>query len=409
MGLKYVVILGDGMADYPVESLGGKTPLAAAAIPHMDALAGAGILGLVQTVPDGMAPGSDTANLAVLGYDPCAYFSGRSPFEAASMGVALGNEDITFRCNLVTISEGDAYGERRMLDHSADEISTGEARELIESVRQHFSDGDMTFYPGVSYRHLLVWHKGPREWLLTPPHDILGQAVQPYLPAGPAAARVLQMMEESAVFLPRHPVNIERVRRGLRPANSIWIWGEGVKPQIPLFFEKYGIRGGVISAVDLIKGIGVCAGLDVIDVPGATGNLHTDFRGKAQAALDALEEGLDFVYIHIEAPDECGHRQETENKVKAIELIDSLTLKTLREGLDQMGEPYKILLLPDHATPLAVRTHTMDAVPFVIFDSRSSQPMVSRGYDEQAAADAGLFIREGYRLMDLFLGKEVDK
>jgi 2,3-bisphosphoglycerate-independent phosphoglycerate mutase len=393
------------MADYPVEALGGKTPLQAADIPHMDALANAGMLGLVKTVPDGMAPGSDTANLAVLGYDPRKFYSGRSPYEAASMGIVLDNEDVTFRCNLVTLSEGDCYEKRVMLDHSADEISTIEAQELMEAVSSNFARENFTFYSGVSYRHLLVWNKGPLEWQLTPPHDILGQVIQPFLPGGPLADHVLQLMQESAVFLPKHPVNVSRFKRGLRPANSVWIWGEGKKPQLSSFYEKYGVRGGVISAVDLIKGIGFCAGLESINVAGATGNLHTDFRGKAEAALVALQNGLDFVYIHIEAPDECGHRQETDNKVKAIEKIDRLTLKTLMEGLEQMGEPYKIMLLPDHATPLSLRTHTADAVPFVIYDSRVPRNAFSRGYNEAAAADSGHYIREGYTLMDLFLEK----
>jgi 2,3-bisphosphoglycerate-independent phosphoglycerate mutase len=405
--LKYVVLLGDGMADYPVESLGGKTPLAKADKPGMDRLAETGFMGLVQTVPRGMAPGSDTANLSVLGYDPRQYYSGRSPFEAASMGVELTGEDVTFRCNLVTLSAEKDYASRTMVDHSADEISTEEAAELMSAVSNRFTHGAIRFYPGVSYRHLMVWQGGPLNWQLTPPHDILGRTIGKYLPQGVSAGVLLEMMQESARFLPQHPVNLARVAKGLRPANSAWIWGEGVKPKIPLFFEKYGLRGGVISAVDLVKGIGVCAGLESIHVPGATGNLHTDFKGKAVAALDALKDGLDFVYIHIEAPDECGHRQETENKVKAIEQIDRHTLQTLLKGLPQLGEPFRILLLPDHATPLSLRTHTDDPVPFVIYDSRNLRSYPNRRYDEQAASHAGYFLREGYTLMDIFLEKEV--
>lgn len=401
--MKYVVVLGDGMSDYPVEALGNKTPLQAADKPVMDELARQATLGLVKTVPEGMAPGSDTANLAVMGYNPVEFYSGRSPFEAASMGVALTDEDITFRCNLVTLSKGKEYGERVMLDHSADEISTEEARLIMDDVGRRLAAADIRFYPGVSYRHLMVWRGAPLDWQLTPPHDILGQSVAPYLPRGPQAGRIMDMMEQSVAILQDHPVNRARIERGLRPANSVWIWGEGKKPQLSSFYEKYGVKGGVISAVDLIKGIGLCAGLELIDVEGATGNLHTNFRGKAEAALAALQRGLDFVYIHIEAPDECGHRQETENKVRAIEKIDGLTVKTLKEGLDRMGEPYRLMILPDHATPLALRTHTADPVPFLIYDSERAGKGSADGYNEYSAADAGLFLREGYTLMDAFL------
>lgn len=405
-GVKYVVVLGDGMADYPVLQLGGKTPLQAADKPNIDALAPQAVLGLVKTVPTGMSPGSDTANLAVLGYDPAIYYSGRSPFEAVSMGVALQDTDVTFRCNLVTLSEAEAYEERVMLDHSADEISSGEARELIEYLRPHLSTQEITFYPGVSYRHLMVWRGAPLDWTLAPPHDILDRKIGNYLPAGSLAPQVLAMMKKSAGLLADHPVNRKRKANGLKPANSAWIWGEGKKPQLELFYRKYGLKGGVISAVDLIKGIGLCAGLEVIYVEGATGNIHTNFRGKAENALEALRKGLDFVYIHIEAPDECGHRQEIENKVKSIELIDHLVVKTLKEGLDRMGDEYKIMVLPDHATPLSVRTHTMDPVPFLIYDSTNPIGNGQSTYSESSAADAGVFIGEGHKLMDIFLGHE---
>lgn len=403
--MKYVVVLGDGMADYPVAELGGKTPLQAAKKPNINALASKGMLGLVKTVPDGMAPGSDTANLAVLGYDPMRYYSGRSPFEAASMGVVLTEEDVTFRCNLVTLSDGDSYAKRVMLDHSADEISSEEGQLLLQVVGQRLSSSEISFYPGISYRHLMVWRGAPLDWQLTPPHDILGRAVGDYLPRGSSARIITEKMMESAMFLPQHPLNLARVARGLRPANAIWLWGEGKKSQLASFNHKYGVKGAIISAVDLLKGIGICAGMKLIHVEGSTGNLDTDFRGEAEAALSALRDGLDFVYLHIEAPDECGHRQETENKVKAIELIDSLTVKTLKEGLDRMGEQYRILILPDHATPLSLRTHTADPVPFLIYDSLQEQSGVSRGFDEQSAADAGFFLGEGYRLMDLFLNR----
>ena len=401
--MKYVVVLGDGMADYPVEELEGKTPLQVAEKPNIDALARQGTLGLVKTVPDHMAPGSDTANLAVLGYDPEKYYSGRSPYEAVSMNVQLADTDVTFRCNLVTLSENDTYEDRLMVDHSADEISSAEARVLMQDLSEQLSTEDIAFYPGVSYRHLLVWHGAPLDWQLTPPHDILGQAVREHLPRGPLGPIVQEMMEKSARILEAHPINKERIARGLRPANSAWIWGEGTKPKLPSFYDKYNIHGGVISAVDLIKGIGTCAGLTTIEVEGATGNLQTNFRGKAEAALSALREGLDFVYIHIEAPDECGHRQEVHNKVKAIELIDQLVVKTLIDGLENLRQPYKILVMPDHATPLALRTHTTDPVPFVIFDPQERKDFPQQSYDEASAENAGYYIGEGYTLMDIFL------
>ena len=407
--MKYIVVLGDGMADYPVAELGGKTPLQAANKPQIDALAKKGILGLVKTIPDGMVPGSDTANLAVLGYDPRKYYSGRSPFEAASMGVVLAEEDVAFRCNLVTLSEGESYGDKIMVDHSADEISTEEAGILLGEVSRCLSTQDIRFYPGVSYRHLMVWRGAPLDWRLTPPHDILGKAVGDHLPGGTSAGIINELLIESAHILPRHPLNLARVARGLRPANAIWLWGEGKKAQLVSFNHKYGLKGAVISAVDLLKGIGVCAGMKLIHVAGSTGNLDTDFRAEAEAALAALQDGIDFVYLHIEAPDECAHRQETENKVKSIELIDSLTVKTLKAGLDRLGEPYRLMILPDHATPLSLRTHTADPVPFLIYDSQHEQDGISHGFDEQSAKDSGFYLGEGYRLMDLFLRKTEGK
>ena len=405
--MKYVVVLGDGMSDYPVAELGGKTPLQFADKPNIDRLARGGMLGLAQSVPTGMSPGSDTANLSVMGYDPRIYYSGRSPFEAASMGIVLQETDVTFRCNLVTLSPGNTYEESVMLDHSADEITTDEARELLSAVAQQLTKADLTFYAGVSYRHLMVWQHGSLDWNLTPPHDILGRPIKDYLPKGPQSGLLTEMMKKSAQFLTNHEINQQRVARGLRPANSIWIWGEGKKPVLTSFEEKYGLKGAVISAVDLIKGIGLCAGLESIDVEGATGNLHTNFCGKAEAALQALARGLDFVYIHIEAPDECGHRQEVLNKVKAIEFIDDKVVKTLVDGLDRMGDDYRIMVLPDHATPLSLRTHTMDPVPFVIYQKSKERNLPAQTYDETAAADAGIFIGEGYTLMDIFLEQVV--
>ncbi|MDR5658718.1 cofactor-independent phosphoglycerate mutase [Serpentinicella sp. ANB-PHB4] len=401
--MKYVVVLGDGMADFKVEALGNKTPLQSANIPTIDYMANYGELGLVQTVPEGMPPGSDTANLSVIGYDPKTYYSGRSPFEAASMGVELKDTDVTFRCNLVTLSEEVEYKDKKVIDHSADEITTEEAKVLILAVSEHLESEGIKFYPGISYRHLVLWDNGPYEWDLTPPHDIIGKSVGEYLPKGTKSEIFTEMMIKSSEFLSKHPINQDRVKRGLNPANSIWIWGEGKKPLLTPFDEKHGLTGSVISAVDLVKGIGLCAGLDSIDVEGATGNIHTNFIGKAQAALDELAKGKDFVYVHLEAPDECGHRQEIENKVKSIELIDQNVVKVIKDGLEKMGEDYKILILPDHPTPLALRTHTSDPVPFVIYENSEKTYDADHVYDEFSAEATGVFFDQGYKLMDYFL------
>lgn len=408
--MKYIVVLGDGMADYPVTELEGKTPLQVAKKPHLDALTRQGVLGLVRTVPEGMQPGSDTANLSVLGYDPKTCYTGRSPLEAASMGIELQSDDMTFRCNLVTLSGDGAYEERIMLDNSADEISTEEARPLIADLDRRFGHDGLRFYPGVAYRHLLVWQNGPQTWQTTPPHDILDRPIASYLPQGPAAEKLVKLMKESAALLEHHPVNQKRVAKGRKPANSIWIWGEGKKPSLPSFTAKYGLRGGVISAVDLIKGIGVCTGLEVINVEGATGYLETNYRGKADAAINALQKGLDFVYIHIEAPDECGHRQERENKIKAIEYIDESIIGPIKKAMDAAGQAYKMLVLPDHATPLALRTHTDDPVPFVIYDSTNPLAGGPQSFDEQTAAQTGFVVEKGHTLMEIFLapGRQED-
>lgn len=407
--MKYVVILGDGMADFPIEVLDNKTPLQYAHIPTIDYCAERGTLGLVKTVPNGMAPGSDTANLSVIGYDPFEFYSGRSPFEAASMGVDLKETDITFRCNLVTLSDDGSYEEKYLLDHSADEITTEEARELITTVIDYLSTEMIKFYPGISYRHLMVWDKGPYEWDLTPPHDIIGKQVKDFLPKGNQAEIIEAMMRKSNEFLSNHYINKNRVAKGLKPANSLWIWGEGKKPLLSSFYEKYKIEGSVISAVDLIKGIGICAGLDSIEVEGVTGNIHTNFIGKAEAALDELKNGKDFVYIHLEAPDECGHRQEMENKIKAIELIDRKVVKVVKEGLDRLGEDYKIMILPDHPTPLALRTHTSDPVPFLIYEKNNEKKLPSQKYDELSAKETELFIKDGYKLMDYLINGTMEE
>ena len=405
--LKYVVVLMDGMADEAIEKLGGKTPLAYAKTPTIDQLAKNSEIGLVKTIPEGCAKGSDTANLAVLGYNPKKYYFGRSPLEALSMGVALNETDVTFRTNVVTLSEEEAeYENKRVIDHSADEITTSEASRLIAAVAEKLGDDIKKFYPGVSYRHLLVWDQGSRQVKLTPPHDILEKCIKDYKPTGDHAEEIWELMKKSYDILKDHPVNIKRKEKGLRPANSIWIWGEGIKPRLPLFKEKYNVEGAVISAVDLIKGIGIGAGMTSIDVEGATGNVHTNYNGKAQAAIKWLiEEDNDFVYVHLEGPDECGHRSEMENKIKSIELIDEKIIAPIKTALDEKGDAYRILVLPDHPTPLRLRTHTGDPVPYMLFDSRESGVDDSKQYTEAYAAQTGTLIQDGYTLMDRFLEK----
>jgi len=398
--MKYIVILADGMSDYPIEELGHKTPLAYAKTPNLDFFAGSGEMGMVKTVPDNLAPGSDTANLSVLGYDPLKYYSGRSPFEAASIGIPLELSDVTFRCNFVTLSAEEPYEEKIILDHSADEISTEEADQLIATVNEHFKTEQMEFFTGFSYRHILVWHNAPSDYKLTPPHDILTRKIGDYLPKGKDSGILLTMMKSSYEFLKDHSVNLKRRERGLRPGNSIWLWGEGRKPDLTGFAEKYGLKGSVVSAVDLIKGLGVCAGMRTVEVEGATGNVHTNYIGKAKAALQELASGQDFVYIHIEAPDECGHRAELENKVLSIEKIDKEVIGTILKGLE--GQDFRIMVLPDHSTPLSVRTHTKDPVPFVIYDS--TKPKAGQAvFNEQSASLTGLFVEKGYTLMDRFI------
>lgn len=402
--MKYVVVLGDGMADYRIAQLGNRTPLQCAKKPNIDRLAEYGETGMVKTVPDGIPPGSDAANLSVMGYNPRKYYTGRSPLEAVSMGVELSETDLAFRCNLVTLDMDGSYESSTMLDYSSDEISTAEAAELIRDIDKALSNEELRFFPGISYRHCMVWSKGTGKRTLTPPHDILEKNIAAYLPSGDCSEMFLSLQKKSHEILKEHPVNKTRIARGLRPANSIWLWGEGRKPAIPKFIDKYGVTGSVVSAVDLIKGIGLCAGLDSVDVEGATGNIHTNFRGKAEAALKELKKGKDFVYVHIEAPDECGHRYEIENKVKSIEYIDDQVVGTLLEGLTSY-EDYSILILPDHPTPLSLRTHTSEPVPYILYRKKSEKPSGVNGYDEFQAQRTGIHIDDGYTLMDRFLQK----
>ncbi len=408
--MKYIVILCDGMADYAVPELDGKTPLQYASKPYMDYIAQFGTTGIVRTIPEGFPqPGSDIANITVLGYDR-RYYSGRSSLEAIGMGIKLDEEDICFRCNLVTLSGSGDYEHRIMADYSSDEITTAESTILIKQINKIFGGKGIRFYPGISYRHCMVWNGAEAGFVLTPPHDILNKEIGPYLPSGPNSGRLKDMMLKSVDILSDHPVNKARIRNDLKPANSVWFWGEGKKPSLPGFFSKYGLKGSVISAVDLIKGIGVCAGLRPVAVEGATGNIQTNFEGKAMAAIHELESGQDFVYIHIEAPDECGHRYEISNKVKSIELIDKLVLGAILKELSkreqaQGFEDYSILVLPDHATPLKLRTHTYDPVPFVIYTKSAITPSGIGQYDEASAASSKLIISEGHNLMDLFLNR----
>lgn len=400
--MKYVVVLYDGMADYPVPALGGKTPMMVAKKPNLDSLAQRGEVGLVRTVAPGLKPGSDVANMSVMGFDPVKYYTGRSPLEAASIGIDMKPSDVSLRCNLVTLSEdGKPYEEKTIEDYCADDISTEEAAELIAAVQAELGNSTFHFYSGVSYRHCLIWHEGTTDLgTMTPPHDITGKTITQYLSKSANAAPLIEMMKKSYDILKDHPVNIKRKTNGRRPANSIWLWGEGTRPAMESFEKIYGIKGGVVSAVDLIKGIGRCAGMEVAEVEGATGYLDTNFEGKANAALDLLERN-DFVYIHFEAPDECGHRNEPENKVRAIELIDEKVLPVLFEGLKKYGA-YKIMCLPDHPTPIVTRTHASDPVPYVIYRSEKEIEGIVT-LNEETARETGVLIDFGPGIMPHFL------
>ncbi|MCM1053965.1 MAG: cofactor-independent phosphoglycerate mutase [Bacteroides sp.] len=401
--MKYVVLLCDGMADLSREDLTGKTPMGTAKKPNMDRLAKVSEIGLVKTVIDSLKPGSDVANLSVLGYDPSVYYSGRSPLEAGSIGIDMKPTDVSFRCNLVTLSEEENYSDKTMVDYCAGDISSEEAAELISFIQEKMGNEKFSFYSGVSYRHCLIWDKGTLDvGTLTPPHDITGRKITDYLGVNKNGEELLDMMKRSYELLKDHPVNRRRAERGLRPANSIWLWGEGVRKDLTPFEEKYGLKGAMISAVDLLKGIGKFTGMRVIDVPGATGYIDTDFGGKAQAAVKALKEGSDLVYIHVEAPDECGHRFEVENKVRSIELIDELILGPVLNAFE--GENIRILICPDHPTPLALKTHTNAPVPYLIYDSRKEEKGVEK-FCEESAERTGNYVAVGHTLMERFLEK----
>lgn len=400
--MKYVVVLGDGMADRPIEELQGMTPLEYAKTPAMDALAAAGEIGTVHTIPDGMAPGSDTANLSVLGYDPKIYYSGRSPLEALSIGVDMKPTDVSLRCNIVTVSEEEAdYEDKKILDHSSDEISTEDAAVLIEAVKKELETDIYKFYVGTSYRHLLIWDQG-EVVELTPPHDVLGQTIGQYLPKD---EMLRDMMKKSYDILVNHPINIERKKKGLNPANSCWFWGAGTRPALSSFEEKTGLKGAMVSAVDLLKGIAVGASMKNIFVEGANGGLHTNYEGKAQAAIDVLtKENYDFVYIHVEAPDEMGHQGSVEKKVQAIQFLDERIIAPVKAGLEQAGEEFRMLVMPDHPTPISIRTHTGDDVPYLLYDSTAVQDN-SWKYNEKEAAKSGHHIAKGCEMIDYLIRK----
>ena len=410
--MKYLIVVPDGSADDPIASLGGKTPLEAANLSFIDSLAARGEIGSCRTVPQGINPGSDSANLSVMGYDPRKYLTGRSPLEAGSIGIDMAEDDISFRVNLITIDPAGAseYEDFIIRDHSSGDITQEEADVLARAVADVFNEKDMTIYPGTGYRLCMIANRrhpnGHTDYKCIPPHDILDRRAGDYLPQGKGAEKFIDMMKKSFDILDNHPVNQARAARGLNKANSLWIWGEGTRPMLPLFKEKYGVEGTVISAVDLIKGIGIFAGMEVPAVKGATGNKHTDFEAKVQAAINAYENGRDFVYMHIEGTDECSHMGDLEGKIKCAEDVDRRVVKPLYEYLKNTGEAFKILIIPDHRTPMAIRTHSSDPVPYVIYDSRrETEPDISKQFNEKAALASGNHCEDGYKLADYFFGK----
>jgi len=403
--MKYIILLGDGMADYPLEQLNNKTPLMAARTPNLDFLVKNGRLGRAQTVPEGFPPGSDVANLSIMGYNPKIFYTGRAPLEAASLKIPLGPADVAFRCNLVTLENKNS--ESIMADFSASHISTEEARELIQAINTALGDERIAFYPGVSYRHVMVWKNGESELDTTPPHDISGKRIESHLPKGMGSETIIELMDKSRTILANHPVNEQRKKEKKCPATSIWLWGQGKPLAIPSFSEKYGCSGAVISAVDLIKGIGLSAGMESIDVPGATGFLDTNYRGKAEYALDALKT-KDFVFVHVEAPDEAGHSGNINDKIKAIEEFDQKVVGTVLKGIKQFPS-FRMMVLPDHATPIKLMTHTSDPIPFVIYPPiGDGKRQTAQTFDEKSAQDSDLFISEGHKVMDFFMLGKID-
>ena len=403
--MKYAIVLCDGMADLPCPALDGLTPMALAHKPTMDWLAAHGEVGTVRTVQEGMSPGSDVANLTVMGYDTQECYTGRSPLEAANIGIELGEDDVAFRCNLVTLSGEADYAKKTMADYCAGDIHTAQADAIVRTVQEAFGGGEFEFYTGTAYRHCMVWHGGKTALgKITPPHDITGRVIGEYLPLHPDAAPLLAMMEKSCALLADHPVNRERAAQGLNPANAIWLWGQGKRPRLQNYRERFGVNASVVSAVDLIKGIGRLAGMTVCDVEGATGYIDTNFAGKAAAAIAELRRGQDFVYVHLEAPDECGHRGEAENKVRSIEEIDRQVLAPLLDALRGMGD-FRLMVLPDHPTPLTIRTHTAQPVPYLLYASDGSAGPGAAPFTEATAQAAGRHTEEGCLLIRRLFGR----
>ncbi|MDD6478788.1 MAG: cofactor-independent phosphoglycerate mutase [Oscillospiraceae bacterium] len=402
--MKSLVLLCDGMADIPFAELDNKTPMQCAKKPLIDSLALVSEVGMCRTVAAGLKPGSDVANLSVMGYDPTVSYTGRSPLEAASIGIDLKDTDVTLRCNLVTLSDEENYGDKTMVDYCAGDISTEEAAEIIKTVEEKLGNEIYKFYSGVSYRHCLVVSNGTTDLgEMTPPHDISGRVVGEYLSKSENAAPLIDLMKKSYDILINHPVNVSRMEKGLRPANSIWLWGEGTRPQMEDFYKLNGVKGCVVSAVDLLKGIGKCANMETPEVEGSTGYLDTNFEGKAAAAIDAFKRGIDFVYLHFEAPDECGHRGEAKNKVLAIEEIENRAFKPIFEYLKSCGEDFRILIMPDHPTPLSTKTHSSEPVPYLIYDSKTEKTGVS-SFTEENAAKTGIFVEHGPDMIHKLLG-----
>jgi 2,3-bisphosphoglycerate-independent phosphoglycerate mutase len=406
--MKYALLVGDGMADYPLEELGGRTPLMAANTPHMDWIARNGAVGLVKTIPPGFSSGTEIANMSLLGYDPARYFTGRGPLEAASMGVSLEADDVAFRCNLVSL---EVFGSQVIMeDFTAGHISSDEARQIIQDIDRELGTEAIRFYPGLSYRHIMVWkgagsNTGLESLSIVPPHDILGKGIFDYLPEVGGEDGIVDLLTRSQVLLKEHPVNLARMERGVKPANSIWVWGQGRRPQIPTLAERFGVKGSVVCAVDLLKGLGLYAGLEVIDVPGATGYFDTNYRGKAEYGLRELEE-KDLVFIHVEAPDEAGHSGDIPKKIETIETFDKGVVGTILEGLRD-SEEYRVMVLPDHATPIPLRTHAPDPVPFAIYDSRRRRSWpAGMSFDEESVRQSGVTIEDGYQIMDAFMRGE---
>jgi 2,3-bisphosphoglycerate-independent phosphoglycerate mutase len=403
--MKYLILVPDGCGDWPMEALGGKTPLEAAGIRHINELAKISEVGTVKTIPNGFEPGSDVANLSIMGFNPEKYLTGRASLEAVGAGIEMKAGETAVRVNLITLCGEGSYSELTIKDHSAGDISNGEAETLIALMNEELGGGGLRFYPGVSYRNLLITDNFPQACKLTPPHDVLDQPVGENLPKGEGTDDVILLMKKSHELLKNHPINANRVKNGRNPANSIWFWGTGKKPSLPSFAEKYNVSGSVITAVGLVKGIGICAGLNVVNVPGATGTLDTNYDGKAACAIDEFKSGRDFVYIHVEAPDECSHSGDLDGKMESLRRIDEKIAKPVFDYLRHCGEPYRILILPDHMTPVKTRTHSADPVPFVLFDNHDVKPANENNFFSEKSGEKGLYFDDGYALTDFFFKK----